>query len=283
LIFSDLTSIPVIDAHMHIFPPKLYDAVRRWFEANAWKFHENGAAEDFIQAQFAHGAAGLVVMPYAHRPHISQDINEFAGALVRRFPHTAGLAAVHPADQNPRDILKRAFEECGLCGVKLHCHVLAIPPDDPAMFPIYETVAEYDGIINIHAGREPAIEEYGLDVRAISGADRVENILRRHPELKMIIPHLGIDETDRFYALMETYPNLYLDTAMVLGGFFPVQTSKEELRGHSDRILYGTDYPHIPYEMEWELKAILNMDLGETALRRILFENAARLFPLGLE
>lgn len=278
--FNELTTIPVIDTHVHVFPQKLYEAIKGWFEAYAWKFNEYGTAEGFIQTQFDSGAAGLVLLCYAHRPGISRGLNEFVAELVARFPHTAGLAAIHPEDENPREILKHAFEECGLCGVKMHCHVKGIAPDEPVLFPIYETVMEYDGIVNIHAGREPAIDAYGLDVRAITGAERVEKVLRHFPKLKMVIPHLGMDETERFCELMEEFPNLYLDTAMVLCRFFPVTIERNLLIGHADRILYGTDYPHIPYEIERELKALLAMDLGDDIARKILFENARKLFPL---
>ena len=44
------------------------------------------------------------------------------------------------------------------------------------------------------------------------------------------------------------------------------------------RILYGSDYPHIPYDMETEVRAIVGMNLGEECLRKILCDNAARLF-----
>jgi predicted TIM-barrel fold metal-dependent hydrolase len=278
--FKDLTTIPVIDTHVHVFPQRLYEAIKDWFATHAWDFRLQGNAEEFIQAQFDKGAAGLVLLSYAHRSGISRGLNEFLADLIDRFPHTVGLAAVHPEDDNPKDILKHAFEECGLCGVKMHCHVKGIAPDDPAMFPIYETVSEYDGVLTVHAGREPAIDGYGLNVRAISGADRVEKILWRFPELKIVIPHLGMDETERFCEMMEEFPNLYLDTAMVLCQFFPVEIDRELLIKYADRILYGTDYPHIPYEMEREMKDLLAMELGEKVLRKILFENAQKIFPL---
>ncbi len=278
--YKHLTTIPIIDAHVHVFPQRLFEAIKGWFEAHAWEFSRQGTAEDFIQAQFDSGAAGLVLMAYAHRPGISRGLNEFTAGLVRRFPHTVGLAAIHPQDDNPREILRHAFEECGLRGVKLHCHVQATAPDNEAMFPIYEAISEYDGVMNIHAGREPAIDAYGLDVRAITGTGRVENVLRRFPQLKMVIPHLGMDESERFYGLMDEYPNLYMDTAMALGHFFDLTVSRDRLMQHADRILYGTDYPHIPYEMEREVRALLELDLGEDALRRILFENARKLFRL---
>lgn len=276
----DLTSIPVIDAHMHVFPPKLFQALKSWFDTYAYGFIKENTAEGFIQTQFDKGAAGLVLMPYAHRPGMANWLNDFTAGLIRRFPHTAGMAAIHPHDENPKEILKRAFGECGLSGIKMHCHVKRIAPDDPAMFPIYEAVIEHDRVINMHAGREPALEAYGYDVHTISGVDRVENVLRRFPELKLVIPHLGMDETARFYELLDEYSNLYLDTAVTMSDLFVVDFDREKMIEHADRILYGTDYPHIPHPIETELKALLALDLGETALKQILSENAAKLFRI---
>lgn len=281
--YKDLTKIPIIDTHVHVFPQKLSDAVRQWFDVHAWTFKYRGTPEELIQLQFENGAAGLVFLSYAHRPGIADQLNGFIAQLLERFPHTVGLAALHPGDENPREILKRAHEEFGLCGLKMHCHVQKVAPDDPVLFPVYEAILEFDGILNIHAGREPAIDAYGLDVRTITGAGRVENILNRYPGLKMIIPHLGIDESDRFYALLDQYPNLYLDTTMMMADFFPVSVDRERLIQYADRILYGSDFPHIPYDMEREVRGILDLDMGEDANRKILFENASKLFNMQVQ
>lgn len=280
MLFQELTAIPIIDAHVHVFPPKLFQALKKWFEEHAWKFFGDATAEEFIQQQFDSGVAGLILMPYAHRPGIARQLNEFMANLLESYPHTAGLAAIHPQDTNPAGIIRHAFEQCGLCGVKMHCHVKGVAPDDPSMFPIYEAVAERDGIITVHAGREPAIEAYGLDVRAITGVDRMQTVLRHFPNLKTVIPHLGMDETGRFYDLMDEYPHLYLDTAMVLSPVFVVDIDLERFIEHADRILYGTDYPQIPHPAETELKKLLSLGLDEKILRNILFENARRLFPI---
>jgi predicted TIM-barrel fold metal-dependent hydrolase len=98
--------------------------------------------------------------------------------------------------------------------------------------------------------------------------------------MKVIIPHLGFDEMGDFFRLLDAYPNLYLDTAMVLGGTFRVEIPRGMLVRHADRVLYGSDYPHIPYDMETEVRALLAMDLGEGTLRQILHDNAAGIFPL---
>ncbi|MGD8226972.1 MAG: amidohydrolase family protein [Desulfobacteraceae bacterium] len=280
MMYQDLTKIPIIDTHVHVFPQKLSEAVRQWFEGYAWKFKYEGSPEELLQTQFDNGVAGLVLLSYAHRPGIADQLNDYVASLIKRFPYTAGLATLHPEDKNHGDIIKRAHEELGLCGVKLHCHVQKVAPDDPVLFPTYEALIQFDGVLNIHAGREPAIDAYGLDVRAISGARRVEKVLRRYPELKIIVPHLGFDESDRFYSLLEGHPTLYLDTTMMLANFFDAPVNGEKLIRYADRILYGSDYPHIPYSMEREVRGILEMDLGEDVTRKIFYVNATKLFPI---
>jgi len=278
--FKSLTNIPIIDSHVHVFPQKLSEAVTRWFESHAWTFKYQGTAKDLIRILFDNGVAGVVLLSYAHRTGISHQLNKFTAALVKHFPHTVGFATLHPEDENPREIIKLSLMDLGLRGVKLHCHVQKTAPDDPILFPTYEAILEFDGILNIHAGREPAIDAYGLDVRAITGAKRVEKVLQRYPDLKIIIPHLGFDESDRFYSLLDHYPNLYLDTTMMMGHFFDVSVDRDRCIQYADRILYGSDYPHIPYEMEMEVRAILGLNLGEEATRKILFENATKLFHI---
>jgi predicted TIM-barrel fold metal-dependent hydrolase len=279
MIFTQLTSIPIVDSHVHVFPGPVAEAVRRWFATHAWQFRYEGGMDELLSMLFGEGLAGAVLLSYAHRPGMAELLNEFTASLVRRFPGTAGLAAVHPHDPHPRAIVRRALRDLGLSGVKLHCHVLKMAPDDAALFPIYEAVLEHDGVLTIHGGKEPSIAAYGMDVRAISGAEEMGRVLRRYPRLKVIVPHLGIDETERFYSFLERYENLYLDTTMILSEYFHAGPDREGLIRHSERILYGSDFPHIPYEMEKEVKALLDMDLGEGPTRRILLENAARLFP----
>ena len=53
-----------------------------------------------------------------------------------------------------------------------------------------------------------------------------------------------------FEAMLDAFPNLYLDTTMAISGYFPNAADVEMLRRRPDRILYGTDYPNLPYEWE---------------------------------
>jgi predicted TIM-barrel fold metal-dependent hydrolase len=42
-------------------------------------------------------------------------------------------------------------------------------------------------------------------------------------------------------------------------------------------VLYGTDFPNVPYEYERELRGIEALDLPPDVLRAVLHDNAARL------
>src|SRR5207302_2467920 len=132
----------------------------------------------------------------------------------------------------------------------------------------------------IHAGPEPAASGYGFDVRPYSGAARVQRALERHPDATAIIPHLGYDEHALFESMLAGFPNLYLDTAMVIAGFFPGGPDAEICRRWPGRILYGTDYPALPYEWTRELEVIRGLKLPPEDEARVLGGNAQRLFGI---
>jgi uncharacterized protein len=95
----------------------------------------------------------------------------------------------------------------------------------------------------------------------------------------MIVPHLGVDEEGAYFALHADFPNLHLDTTMVVGEYLDVRIDPALLERHADRILYGTDFPNIPHEWDREL-AWLRARLSPGALEKILGLNAARLFSV---
>ena len=54
--------------------------------------------------------------------------------------------------------------------------------------------------------------------------------------------------------MLDEFHNLHLDTTMLLADYFdPPRIDAGALESHSTRILYGTDFPNIPYEWDREL------------------------------
>ncbi len=49
-----------------------------------------------------------------------------------------------------------------------------------------------------------------------------------------------------------------------------------------DRVIFGSDFPNIPYRFESAIRSILDLRLGRTLEEKLFFTNAARLMDLDL-
>ena len=267
----------LFDAHVHLWPNRLHEAIWQWFDEHAWQIRYKIYADQAVQQLTERGIDGFLVLNYAHKAGMAESLNEWTYDFCKSYPQAVPLGAIHPDDEKRDNLLERCFNEYGFSGIKFHCHVSAIRPDDERMFPIYEKLIEHDKLIVLHAGIGPSLRGYKETTKDISGVRFVEPALKRYPQLKMIMPHLGADEVDEFFDLMDPYPNLWLDTTMVVAGFFPLEIPWDKIEKYSDRILYGSDFPHIPYDLMTEINVIRNAPITEIAKARLLSENAQRL------
>lgn len=267
----------IVDAHVHLHPDKLADAIRRWFDEHAWDIRYRETASQCVRALTANGVDRMVALPYVHKPGLARALNDFTFRLSEELPQVIPCCTVFPGEDGDEGILEAALSG-GFRGVKIHSHVMRIAPDDPRLEFVWRASARHRKPVVIHCGPEPALEGYGVDVRAVSGADKLRRVLDRHPDAIVIVPHLGFDDTEEFEAMLASYPNLHLDTTMAIGGYFPKQPDIEILRRHPDRILYGTDFPNLPYEWDRELVALRKLELPKADEEKILAKNALRLF-----
>lgn len=270
---------PVVDAHVHLFPDRLFDAVWRWFDAYGWPIRHKLYSPDVVAFLLSRGVQRIVALHYAHKPGIARGMNAYMAGLVASEPRVVGLATVFPGEPGAESILREAFA-AGLEGVKLHCHVQCFAPDQDAIRPVYEACAAAGKPLVMHAGREPRSPQYACDPHLLCGAERVERVLLDHPGLKLCVPHLGVDELAEYERLLERHDNLWLDTTMVLADYLPWRVPPRLLAVRPERILYGTDFPNLPYAWDRELKKLLQVDLREEALAMILGGSASQLYGL---
>ena len=273
----ELDGIDVVDAHVHLFPPALFAALHRWFDTHAWPIRYRMESEQLVDHLLKKGVKQIVALHYAHKAGMAQSLNEYVLGIAKRRVEVIPLATVFPGEPGAAEILRSAFGE-GARGVKIHCHVQKIAPDDERLDEVYREATRARLPVVIHAGREPSSDAYGIDCDALCAAARVENVLRRHPELTLIVPHLGADEFAEYDAMLDRHPNLHLDTTMVIAGYLPVAPAADMLLRRADRILYGTDFPNIPYACDREIKALAAMQLPREKLAAIAGGNARRLF-----
>jgi predicted TIM-barrel fold metal-dependent hydrolase len=268
---------PIVDAHVHLFPDRLFSAVWDWFDAYGWPIRYRLTTPRVLDFLFSRGISRIVALPYAHKAGIARGLNEYVAAICRDEARVIGSATVLPGEEDAHAILADAFE-AGLAAVKLHCHVQCFSPDAPEMQAIYVQCAKAGKPIVLHAGREPASPHYKCDPHALCSAERIEAVLRDHPALKLVVPHLGADEFEAYERLVTRFDNLWLDTTMAVASYFPGPVPERLVRCRPDRILYGTDFPNLPFAWDRELKALTRMGLTEPDLASILGGTALRLF-----
>ncbi len=269
---------PVVDAHVHLFPDAVFSAIWRWFDANAWPVRHKLTSPRVVEFLASRGVGHQIALSYAHKPGMARALNAYMAEVTRGDPRVTGLGTVLPGEPDAVAVVEEAFA-LGLAGIKLHCHVQCFAPDAPALHEIYEACVRHDKPLVIHAGREPKTAAYKRDTHAICAAERIERVLTTHPRLRVCVPHLGADEYDAYLALVERYDTLWLDTTMVLAGYFP-DRPPSLLQARPDRIMYGTDFPNVPYAWDRELKHIAGMGLRPDALEALLGGTAKTFFGL---
>ena len=273
-------SLPaVIDAHVHLFPDNLFASIWQWFEKFGWPIRYRLKSPEAIEFLLSRGVSRIVGLHYAHRPGVARELNRYMAKLCRRYQELTGMATVFPGEENTRQILVEGFDS-GLSGVKLHCHVQCFDMLSGAMHEIYSLCQEADKPMIMHVGREPKSPAYPCDPYALCSAARLEQVIKTYPDLRVCVPHLGADEFDAYRHLLEKYGNLWLDTTMTQGNYLPFDNIPrlEEMR--ADRLIFGSDFPNLPYAWDRELRQIANSDLSRDRLSKLLGQNAIDFYNM---
>lgn len=270
----------VIDAHVHVFPDGIFKAVRRWFDQNAWHIRYQLSTSGVFDFLLSHGVGHIIALQYAHAPGMAGDLNGYLAEKCRQYSgRVTGMATVFPGEENAGTILQAAFD-AGLGGLKLHAHVQCFDIDADGAQHLFDVCQSNDKPVVVHFGKEPKSPVYRCDPHTICSADKLARVLANFPRLALCVPHLGFSETREYKALIEKHDNLWLDTTMALTDYFQIQERIDIQAYRLDRIMYGSDFPNIPYAWDRELKWLRDSRLGDEDLDRILNKNAAEFFHL---
>ena len=269
-------SSPVIDAHTHLHPPRLFAAIRRWFaERSSWDISvhptEPPAVADCLRRA---GVDRFIFFSYAHRTGIARELNAWLVETSRSLDRFGiPLGTVHLDDPAYLEDARLALE-AGCAGFKIHEDVQRLALDDERVIPVFEMVEAHGGAVVAHVGPIP------WDYLPGAGLERVRRVLTRHPRLSLIVAHLGVPDTSAYFALMDAFPNLYLDTTMLLAASSPIRPPVDLLPigTFATRVLYGTDFPNIPYAYESERSGLTKLGFGPEVEAAVLGGNAARIF-----
>jgi predicted TIM-barrel fold metal-dependent hydrolase len=276
-----MTDFPVdgvIDAHVHLMPDRLMAAIRdALHDAATWEFDHPTDLASMTDDLTAAGIERFVALPYVARPGAAADLNEWVCETAAASGLAVPFATVHAEDDDVGGIIETAFDQ-GAQGLKFQLPVQGFAADDPRLDPAYEVVADHDGAVMLHAGTAPMFRD-----SPHVGVEHFQSFLDSYPDLRVCAAHMGTYEVEEFLALAREYDTVYLDTTFAMSSvaeeymdFDPATIGDDTLIDLSESIMYGSDYPNIPYPYAREREHLLSRDLPDAACQDIFRETARR-------
>jgi len=257
----------VLDFHTHFFPDAL---APRAIAQLAVIAKITPCTDGTLSGTLAHmDEAGIdmaVGLHIATNPGQMRKVNDFAAAS--QSPRMACFGSVHPQAPDALEELHR-IKALGLKGVKLHPDYQGFFVDDPAMAPIYETMAQLGLPVIFHAGRDPLCEQVHASPKALA------ELAKAYPALTIIAAHMGgmLRYEDSLAHLVGS--RIYLDMSMSCR-LCPDELFAQMVRRHpKDRLLFATD---CPWSRAWDqMKKLRSLNLSQDELNLILWENGQRI------
>ena len=159
-----------------------------------------------------------------------------------------------------------------------------IEPNDERMEPYWALAERLDIPVGIHVGNGPpgviylGSREYRARMHSPLG---MEEVLVRHPKLRVYIMHAGYPMLDDLLALMYAHPQVYVGIGVIVytqprPAFYRFLQGVTDA-GYGDRIMFGSDQMVWPETIERGIVVIEEAPfLSEEQKRDILYNNAAR-------
>jgi len=162
-------------------------------------------------------------------------------------------------------------------------------PNDPRLEPYYALAEELDIPVGIHTGIGPPGTPYlpglqGFRV-TLGNPALVEEVLVRHPRLRLYLMHGGAPYLQETKAILAVYPQVYVDLATI-NWILPRQEFHNYLRelmlaGFGKRLLFGSDQMFWPEVIGMAIEGIESASfLSEREKRDIFYNNAVRFLRL---
>lgn len=163
-----------------------------------------------------------------------------------------------------------------------------LSPSDPSLDPYFAIAEELNIPVGIHMGTggNGMANLTQPKYRASLGDPfLLEDLLARHPKMKIWVQHSGYPMVEHMIALMGANAYVYVDISGMIWSY-PLDDVHYYIKrmvqaGFGKRIMYGTDFMMWPRLFETSMGVIEHAQyLSEDQKRDILFNNAARFFRM---
>ena len=270
----------IIDVHTHFMPKQVMDKVWAYFDTagpltgREWPISYRTGEEERLAVLREFGVLAFTSMIYPHKPDMAAWLNGWAADFAERNPDCLRTATFFPEPGAGRYVAEAV--ETGAKVFKAHLQVGAYDPRDALLDDVWGVLAEAGVPVVTHCGSGP-------QPGAFTGPGPIGEVLRRNPRLRLVVAHMGVPEYREFLDLADRHDGLMLDTTMNFTRFseedapFP-REELPRLLDLGERIVFGSDFPNIPYPYTEALEALASLGLGDGWLRAVCHDNAARIF-----
>jgi predicted TIM-barrel fold metal-dependent hydrolase len=270
-----------IDLHVHFMPARVLRKVWAYFDGadldgNRWPIRYRDDEATRLETLRALGVRRFGALAYAHRPGMAPWLNDWLAAFAARVPDAVHCATFH-AEPGVDAYVAEALDS-GARLWKVHLQVGGFDPRAPLLRPVWRRLAAARVPVVVHAGSGP-------QPGAHTGPSVFGEVLAAHPDLTVVVAHMGLPEYGAFLDLADRFAGVHLDTTMAFTAFterfapFPARLVPR-LVTHADRIVLGSDFPNIPYSYAHQIDALARLGLGTDWLRGVCWHNPARLVGL---
>lgn len=179
---------------------------------------------------------------------------------------------------------KDGFQVMGEVGLQYE----GLSPSDPSVDKYFALAEELDIPVGIHMGTGGS-GRANIAMPKFRGSMGnpllLEDLLARHPKLRLWIMHAGYPMIDNLLTLLQANSHVYVDVAGLIWSY-PIKEVNNYIQriveaGFEDRVMFGTDQMIWPKLMETSIAVIDRASyLTPQQKRDILYNNAARFLRL---
>jgi uncharacterized protein len=284
---ADLGLPGIVDVHVHFLPERMLRKVWAYFdEASthyglAWPIHYRTSEPERVATLGKLGVQTFAPLVYPHKPGMARWLTEWVTEFAAATPDAVPTATLYP-EPDVTDYLGAAVR-AGARAVKVHVQVGAFDPRDPLLRPAWGLLADAGIPVVVHCGHGPI-------PGAHTGLDVFGEVLADHPRLRAVLAHAGMPDFAAALDLVHRYEGVHIDTTMVgtafSDRFAPLPADwPARLAGVAERVVFGSDFPNIPYPYAEQVRAVAEWAaadprLGPPFLRSVLHTAPSRLLGL---
>jgi predicted TIM-barrel fold metal-dependent hydrolase len=307
---------PLVDVHVHVLPSDS-DPMRDGYEI--WEYgtkdgvvfsDARGTVDEVdaavADADFTHVVAvnlfaadvvrseAVAALPEKERERATAEIEESMPDRMRGFnrwicdvartrPWMTPFVAADPhvlGGESGAAHLREMAESHGARGIKIHPAVQRFRPDDPGMAAIYRECRDLGLAVLSHSGSSRG--PFGWAEPAAFAP-----VLREHPDMTVVLAHLGGGRWQQTAELAAAYPHVVFDLCEVVEWTgAPDAPTDQQLAAlirevGPDRVVMGSDWPW--YDLAHTVERVYELPgLSDEEREGILGGNAARILRLSI-